>query len=71
MTDNVTYLDTVLDVPVDRVLQSEEALALDKVIILGWKDDVMFFASSTGDVLDINMTLDIAKKRVIESFIGE
>ena len=71
MTDNVTYLDTVLDVPVDRVLQSEEALALGKVIILGWKDDVMFFASSTGDVLDINMTLDIAKKRVIESFIGE
>lgn len=71
MSDNVTYLSTVLDVPVDRVLQSEEALALDRVILIGWKDDEMFFASSSGDILDINMTLDLAKRQVVASFIGE
>ena len=71
MTDNVTYLETTLDVPVERVLQSAEALSCDRVIVLGWRGDVMYFATSTSDVLDINLTLDIAKRRVLDGLMDE
>jgi hypothetical protein len=54
------------DVPVEQVLGSDEALSLDEVIVLGWKDDEMFFATSSGQVAEVNILLDLAKQMLID-----
>ena len=63
----IAYLPTTLDVPVERVLDSEEVRALNSVVVLGWKGDEFFFATSTGSIPDVNITLDIAKRALIDS----
>ena len=63
---DITYLPTSLDVPVSRVLDSENAQNCDRVMVIGWLDDEFYFASSTGDSKDLNWLLDLAKIAVLE-----
>lgn len=67
---NVTYLDTCLDLPVDRVLDAEEVRKCERVVVLGTMDDgMLYFATSTGDVAEINLMLDRAKLVLVSSVV--
>jgi len=63
--EKVTYLNTA-ELPVERILGSTEAHACDRVIVIGWDKDKFFFATSTGDTADINLSLDMAKRHTLD-----
>jgi len=64
---SVSYLPTTLDIPVERVLDSDTARECDRVMVIGWRGDDLYFASSTGDVADLNFLMDLAKASLIDS----
>lgn len=66
MTDNVSYLDLGQDIPVERVLDAETARSCDRILLIGWKDDQLYFASSTGDSADIILSLELAKASILD-----
>ena len=68
---DVTWLPTCLDVPVENVLDSEALRECDTVVVVGWRDGSLYFASSTGSVAEVNMLLDLAKIVSLESVIDE
>lgn len=65
----ITYLPTTLDIPVERVLKSEEALSCDTAIVVGEIDGQPYLATSTSDIAKVNLMLDIAKMQSMESML--
>jgi hypothetical protein len=63
--DKVVYLETGLDALPERVLDSDEVRECDTVVVLGWRNDHLFFATSTGDIAEVNLMLDLAKRATL------
>ena len=63
----IAFIPTVADVPVKNVLGSESAHQCEMVVVAGFcEDGSLFFATSSGDVADVNLLLDCAKRLVVE-----
>jgi len=63
----IAFIPTVADVPVQNVLGSEAAHKCEVVVVAGFKPDgSVFFATSSGDVADVNLLIDCAKRIVVE-----
>jgi hypothetical protein len=66
---NVVSIDvpTTLDVPCDKVLSSALGNDLASVVVLGWdKDDGFYIAASTGEIGEILLLLEMAKRETME-----
>lgn len=66
---DVIVLDTptLLDLPIDRVLESAKGVVTGEVVVLGWADeDQLYFASSIADKSAVLYLLEIAKKQLLE-----
>lgn len=69
MSDNVIPLGNVtrLDIPADRVLESNVG-EFENVVLIGWKPNGdLCFASSLADGAEVLWLLEQAKKRLLES----
>ena len=62
-----------LDVPINDIIDSaKETKNFESIVIIGWtKDEGHYFASSTGDVAEMLLLLELAKKRVIDEATAE
>lgn len=54
------------EVPVDKVLKGAEKEGLDTLIVIGYRGDGFYFASSTGDCPKVLWALEEAKKVLME-----
>lgn len=58
---------TKLQIPVERVLTSDTALALTEVLVVGWKEDgSLHFAMSDPDLSRALLLLACAQRLVVE-----
>lgn len=63
----VSYLPTNLDVPVERVLDNDTIRNCERVVVIGWdKDSRLYFASSTADIADVMLLLELAKQASLD-----
>ena len=63
----VSYLPTSLDVPIERVLDNESIRQCERVVVIGWdKEDKLYFASSTADIADVMLLLELAKQASLD-----
>lgn len=68
MSDKVVPLHctTTLDIPPGRVLDAAKEQEIDPVVVIGRnKDGELYLASSTGDILEVNWLLDLAKRELL------
>lgn len=71
--DNVVQLDvaTLNDIPVDDVLEAAKSEKLSQVIILGSRDDgSTYYASSTSDIAEMLLQIEIFKRQILEAAIA-
>lgn len=71
--DNVVQLDvaTLGEVPITDILNAAEKEGLDGVILIGTRmDGTTYYASSTGDVADMLLQVEIFKRQLLEAAIG-
>lgn len=54
------------EVPPHKVLEGAEKERLDTVIVIGYRGDSFYFASSTGDCPKVLWALEEAKKELME-----
>ena len=63
----IAFIPTQRDVPVKNVLGAQPAHQCEVVLVVGFKPDgSVYFATSTGDVADVNLLIDCAKQIVVE-----
>jgi hypothetical protein len=58
---------TTLDVPPEKVLHGALSAELDAVVVIGFKDDVLYFASSYGYSPDTLWALEMGKQALMEN----
>lgn len=60
---------TVLPIPVDRVLTSDEAMACEEVLVLGWrKDGSFYFAGSEADLRRALMLVTLGQRWITDQY---
>lgn len=70
--DNVVALDVVTlnDLKADDVLEAAKKENLRHVIVIGIReDDTTYYASSTSDIAEMNLQVDIFKRQIIKAAI--
>jgi hypothetical protein len=56
---------TVLDIPAEKVLHGALSAELDAVVVIGFKDDILYFARSYGYSPDTLWALELAKQTLM------
>jgi hypothetical protein len=65
--DNVVWLNTDGDIPIDRVLFGAFDAKLEFVFVIGrGVDGELYMASSTGDAASLLLVLKLAEKQLLE-----
>lgn len=55
------------DLPPDQVLRAAVGAGLDSVVVIGYKGEDLYFATSSGDGPKILWTLEEARRTLMES----
>ncbi|MDH5182253.1 MAG: hypothetical protein OEX12_00050 [Gammaproteobacteria bacterium] len=65
MTDNIIPFKKFEGVTAKEALESSLNTGLDDVIVLGWKDDILYYAASKMSSADANWMLDSTKAMLL------
>lgn len=68
--DNVVDLnvETMLDIPADRILNSAVDARVEHAVVIGWGEDgELYFATSFGDVAQSLLLLELAKRELLDA----
>lgn len=75
MNDNnvVPFIgETYLDIPADRVLQKAIEARIEPAVVLGRDPEGrLYFASSSGDIADVLLMLEVAKRDLLDEALGD